>query len=129
MSKILFGNNTVAPVKIPGQEVSAGRGIDADLLRGGTIQVDDTVLRSSCTNASGSVIIDDKNASTDGAPVQTAYGRYTVTNGNFRLEIPLLFTFATLDQRIFLKKNRSKINIFRSTCWRRSRYYSSRIHT
>ena len=87
MSKILFGNNTVAPVKIPGQEVSAGRGIDADLLRGGTIQVDNTVLRSSCTNASGSVIIDDKNASTDGAGLQTAYGRYTVTNGEGAIAI------------------------------------------
>lgn len=52
MSKLKFGNDSVVPVKDLRNPYNAGTGINADLLREGTIQVESNVLRNLSPNFS-----------------------------------------------------------------------------
>lgn len=79
MGKLLFGNNTVVPVKDLRVEMSAGNGIDATLLKEGTIAVDNTVIRNISTDA-GSVVTQFGQRADSGAS-QTQYGKYTTISG------------------------------------------------
>ena len=82
MSKLKFGNDSVVPVKDLRNPYNAGTGINADLLRNGTIQVDDTVLRCDTSRpASGNLLLLGKNQQADKEPGQTAYGYWTYTYG------------------------------------------------
>lgn len=79
MGKLLFGNNTVVPVKDLRVEMSAGNGIDSDLLREGTIATDDTVIRNIASDESSVVTQFGQRA--DSGANQTQYGRYTTISG------------------------------------------------
>ena len=79
MGKLLFGNNTVVPVKDLRTEMSAGNGISAAQLEEGTIAVDGTVIRNISSDAGSVVTQFGRRADLDAS--QTQYGRYTTISG------------------------------------------------
>lgn len=82
MGKLLFGNNTVVPVKDLRTEMSAGNGISAAQLEEGTIAVDGTVIRNifGIDAASGNVCT--QYGMTVNGNQLTAFGRYTKVIGD-----------------------------------------------
>ena len=83
MGKLLFGNNTVVPVKDLRTEMSAGNGINATLLEEGTIAVDNKVIRNIAENptTTGSVTTQYSAARVNSRDTSYGYGTRTYGQG------------------------------------------------